>query len=101
MSDLSDADARRQVRDSADRLAYNAYDVIQRRTDRDVLWSVPGDLAEHGDGTGLAHVYEQQLINPLQELLDRARAEVAQVREAIEERKRRVIGPNYRPGATQ
>ncbi len=97
MSDLSDAEVRKRVRDTADRHVYAVHDLIRRRTDRDVMWEIPGDLDKNGDGTGLIAIYRQQILGPERAELERAEAELQQIERAIEERKRRLIGPTYRP----
>lgn len=97
VSDLSDAEARKQIQDSADRHLYAAHALIRRRTDQDIIWEIPGDLNAYGDGIGLIAIYRQQILGPERAELERAEAELRQIEEAIEDRKRRVIGPGYQP----
>jgi hypothetical protein len=95
--ELTDLEARRRARQIVDRLLFDVADVAQRRTDADGLWATPPDMAGQGDGSGLLAVAEGQVFGPLERALGRARADAARLRVEMEDRKRRMLGENYRP----
>lgn len=59
--------------------------------------SPPSDVAEFGDVNGLITVGQVQVVQRLQAELDEARRVFAEVQTEIDQYKRDVIGPNYRP----
>lgn len=95
--ELTDRQVRDRVRQIADRHLFSMVDLVRRRADSDGMWEPPGDLAEWGDGSGLVAIYRQQVLAPAREALERAESEIAELVEAVEEQKRRRIGPGYRP----
>lgn len=94
----TDAEGRARARRIGDQSLWDLWDIVRRRGDADRLWEIPGDLAAFGDGTALADIIERQILEPAEQATAKARADLARLRADIEERKRRVIGPNYRPG---
>lgn len=98
MSGISDAEGRGRVRRIGDRAIWALWEIVRDRGDADQEWAVPGDLAALGDGTALATILEKQVVEPAERAAAQARADLAQLRADIEDRKRRVIGPNYQPG---
>lgn len=99
MSDLSDAEGRHRAQRIGDQALWALWDIVRSRGDADRLFEVPGDLNAFGDGTALATIVERHIVEPAERAAAQARADLEQLRADIEARKRRVIGPNYRPPA--
>lgn len=97
MSDISDAEGRHRAQRIGDQMLWALWDIVRSRGDADRLFEVPGDLGSFGDGTALATVIERQIVEPAERAAAQARADLERLRADIEDRKRRVIGPHYRP----
>ncbi len=95
--DPSDLEARREARRIGDETLWALWDIVCRRGDNDRLWEIPGDLGQQGDGTGLLAILRSQVIAPGRAAIEAAERAADELEQRIEERKRRVIGPNYRP----
>jgi hypothetical protein len=96
LAHLDDAEVRQRVRRIFDQLLLTQREILTHHVDRDGSWAVPGDLADYGDGTGLAAIGEHRLLESMRAALDQAEADLRVLHDAVEADKRRRI-PGYRP----
>lgn len=93
----TDPAVRRRVQRALDDLLAAARDVAARYSDKEGFYAAPDPVSDVGDVTGLIAAGHNQVVSRLQDQLDETRRVMREVYAELDDYKRSIIGPGYKP----